>query len=938
MNIQYIDKQLSIIENAMEWSRNVPVSEQLDYRKKLINMRRELKKIRYAVSEPCSTAAFGESQMGKSYLVSAMLSTPSHPFSVTDGNKQYDFISKINPSNPNSTIEATGVITRFTTHADDNIPTGFLKVHLLSITDIILILCEAYYNQVDYARESILTKEMLNEYIDNIVPEKPSSPVTYLCDDDILDLKEYIIRSSILQKKCNHIIESDFFNYFILHLKELSEDQLSRLVQLLWNQDEYIGKLWDDMHAAYKKLRYEQKVYARFDAVLKKKGTLLDVARLDEMYGEPEDYGNEYEPFAEIKLSSDGTSIKIEKSFFSSLIAELSFTLSKELTSSHLFLNDLDILDFPGARRPEQIKQSKLGEGKNLSTVLRRGKVSYLFNKYSAAKRISTLLFCHNNNQSAESSMGGLLDKWVYGNIGVDAREREKYVKASSIAPLFIIGTWFNKDLEYHDGNDRPDDIDNLKARWNRRFVVVLEKEVLRSLDDESHWFNCWSSSKKPFQNIYMLRDFKYSKMIYGGYNPEKGTPESGEVIKPNNYPSFFEDLKKSFVNHDFVKLHFDSPIEAWNASATCAMDGTKRIINGLNTIAPNVSHAREDKFNADIQKVVNDFLLLLEKYYHPDSSDEKLMFAKRQSGTACFQIDKMIGRDPYSFGRMMDAMMISESEVYELVHALLLGEEQPMPMSDEERQIFMSAGLDSSSSREDNIGRLCNYLGVFTEEECVAALDDIDLEKLLSQNQMMTGKADHVVAAVESLWHEKVLMNRSVRLFEEILPAASTIVSSLWGLYNMLDVRNVFIQKIRDYIHNIDKETSIGIISDYLSMQLNEFTSTFGYSFYNESQKKRISDKNKELKLHLDESLLNPDKTVLGIGLLSDLYQQKELLTGSSFVSKDRAFLARFPQYMRVWRWEHQLRAGFIFASELPDYDIKANAELKGIIENVRN
>ena len=124
MDIQYIDKKLDVVEQALRWHENVPASEQLEYKKKLINIRRSLKRIRYAVSEPCSTAAFGESQMGKSYLVSAMLSTPSHPFSVTDGKKEYNFISEINPSSPNSTIEATGVITRFTTKQDEQIPQG----------------------------------------------------------------------------------------------------------------------------------------------------------------------------------------------------------------------------------------------------------------------------------------------------------------------------------------------------------------------------------------------------------------------------------------------------------------------------------------------------------------------------------------------------------------------------------------------------------------------------------------------------------------------------------------------------------------------------------------------------------------------------------------------------------------------------------------------
>ena len=935
MDIQNIDKHLSTVDSTLDWAAktaNIPASEKLSYRKKLISIRRELKKIRYAASERCSTAAFGESQMGKSYLVSAMLSTPSQPFSVTNDGIKYDFINEINPSRPNSTIEATGVITRFTTTQDQSIPKGFLKVQLLSVTDIILILCEAYYNQVDYSRDSILSSETINANLYNIVPEKPSSPISYFSVDDIFDIKDYLDHSSMLKKKCNDILRSNFFDYLAENLDALSENQFTQCVQLLWNSDEHIGRLWKDMLSTYRDIKFEKRVFARFDSVLKKKGTLLDVARLDEMYGEPEDSGSEYEEFAEVKLPTN-ISIKTKKSFFSSLIAELSFTLDEKLKDSHPFLNELDILDFPGARRPEQIKQEKLGEGKNLSTVLRRGKVTYLFNKYSEAKRISTLLFCHNNSMSGESSMGGLLDKWVNLIVGDSEKSREDYVNKSSLPPLFIIGTWFNKDVEYQD--ESQNDIDSLEARWKRRFSTVLEKEVLKSLGDDKHWLNSWSTSTKQFQNIYMLRDFKYSKMIYKGYDPLNNHPETGGPVRPERYPNYFEDLKKSFIENDFVKAHFSSPVDSWNDAATCAMDGTKRIIANLNIIAPNVSNAREAKFSADILKIEKDLHSLLFQYYHPESSDEKLKLAKRQAGTACLHIDKMMGRDSYSFGRFVDSMIMSESEVYELVHSHILGGERPMPMSDEESQIFMAAGLDSSATREANIERLCDYLGVDDEEECKNALEGIDLDKLLSQNQMMAGKAELLVSAVEDMWHNKVLMDRVIQSSEDILPSVSTIMSSMWSFYIKTNCRDILINKIRDYINKLDSEVSVGVISDYLSMQFNEFVNTFGYAFIKAEEMEELLKKNKEMKLNIDESILTNQDTDSGMELFSDLYKQKDVLEQSSFKAKDRAFLARFPQYSRIWKWEQQMRIGFILVSEIPNYNVKDNDVIKHIIDN---
>ncbi len=930
-----IHRQLNAIQKAFRWAKNLPAVEQLEYKKKLINLRRELNKILYAVSEQCSTAAFGESQMGKSYLVSAMLSTPSHPFAVTDGLNHYDFISEINPSAANSTIEATGVITRFTAHEHTGIPEGYLQVQLLSIPDIVLLLCEAYYNQIDYTSDCILSSADINEALDGIsLSSTVVTDSTIVSEDQILDIAEYL-KSSAIQKKCSNVLNSDIFSYFILNMPHLTNDAIRRIMPLMWNNDEYITRLWNDMLQTYQQLNYSSVVYARFDSVLKRKGTLLDVARLDEMYGLPEAVSSEYEPETEVKLTANSPAITIRKSFFSALIAELCFVLPQQLVESHPFLNDLDILDFPGARRPEQIKQAKLGEGKNLSTVLRRGKVSYLFNKYSAAKRVSTLLFCHNNSMSGESSMGGLLDNWVRCNIGDNASQREQYVQMSSVPPLFIVGTWFNKDLDYQD--ELPSDRERLNERWQRRFCVVLEKEVLKSIGDPAHWFNKWTDSTPSFSNIYMLRDFKYSKGIYAGYDPRSGASESGDPIVHPAYPNFFADLKQSFVTNDFVRQHFISPEEAWDQAATCQNDGTARIIASLNRIAPHVAKARDEKFVADYKSTVKELTSLLQQYYHPDSSDEKLKMAKRQSGAACMQIDRLLGKDPYAFGRLLNSMTISDAEIRAFVHTRLLGEEQQMPMTVEESQIFMSAGLDSSLSREDNIERLCDYLGVDDEDECRDVLEGIDIERLLSQRRMVVGKAEILVQSVEELWHEKVLMGRCSKSFEDSLPSIGNIISYMWTMYKILRVRDILVERVNIYMNSLDEVSSVGIISDYIAMQLNAFVNTFGYCYYTDEARGKILDKNNEMRLGIDETMLEDETAHGGISMLENLCKQKELLSGSSFGAGDRKFLARFPQYGRVWRWQQQLRMGFVFAQDLPDYDVVANGELRDILDEVK-
>lgn len=49
--------------------------------------------------------------------------------------------------------------------------------------------------------------------------------------------------------------------------------------------------------------------------------------------------------------------------------------------------------------------------------MVRRGKVSYLFDKYSESLRINAILFCQNMDKP-ESELGEVLNNWICKNIG----------------------------------------------------------------------------------------------------------------------------------------------------------------------------------------------------------------------------------------------------------------------------------------------------------------------------------------------------------------------------------------------------------------------------------------------------------------------------------------------------------------------------------------
>ena len=94
-----ISQHIEKIHRSIDWVNSSLKGEKrkLAY-SKLVDCRRQLNKVKYAIADNPAAAMYGESQMGKSYLVSGLLSTPENPFNVVDQRgKKYNFIKDINP-------------------------------------------------------------------------------------------------------------------------------------------------------------------------------------------------------------------------------------------------------------------------------------------------------------------------------------------------------------------------------------------------------------------------------------------------------------------------------------------------------------------------------------------------------------------------------------------------------------------------------------------------------------------------------------------------------------------------------------------------------------------------------------------------------------------------------------------------------------------------
>ena len=148
--ITKIKDQIENINKSLEWIKN---NKPADYNQKftqLIELRRYLRRVLTASYNNPGIAAFGKSQVGKSYLISCLLQDNGKPFMVKAGDDSYNFVYKINPPSDNGGgKESTGVITRFSAFNRD--PKRYsgqypVLVKTFSVTALILVIADSYFN------------------------------------------------------------------------------------------------------------------------------------------------------------------------------------------------------------------------------------------------------------------------------------------------------------------------------------------------------------------------------------------------------------------------------------------------------------------------------------------------------------------------------------------------------------------------------------------------------------------------------------------------------------------------------------------------------------------------------------------------------------------------------------------------------------------------
>lgn len=904
----FISGKFILIGKSIEWvDKHLKFEDRNKVLLSLKNSLNTLKKVENNIGKKPVIAVYGASQVGKSYLIKNLLSEEGKPFNIENSGVYFDFLKEINP--PGTGAESTGLVTRFTIDQDNLYPDFPIKVNLLAPKDILLVLLDSFFLDLKKITE-FPSKSEFESHIKKLELEKPDGYQNHLTEYEILEIKEYFEKNlsqhTILFEG---LYESRFFERIGKIITHYTYQDWSRIFDVLWNKEILVTELFINLIEKLHTLNFTRVGYVKFENVLRDKGAMLDVKRLGELGLDTIDNLTTFKTI-------DGTEIYIPIPALTALISELVFSIPQDLVKSKEFLNFNDMLDFPGARSRLALDQKAVST-KNIDGMLLRGKVSYLFNKYSADFDINNLLFCTNDKQSDVNEIPTLLNNWIENNIGETAEERGNSLQGSNIPPLFVIFTFFNNQMKFDSTNDYEylESADKLNYKWHTRFERFFEQEIVTK---SRNWNTKWTLTDELFKNFYLLRDFKYSNDSFVGFEKE-GVEKDVNPERSN----FLKVLKESFVNHNFVQKHFSDAENVWDNVVTKNSDGSKLIIDALTKVSTN-----RTKVNHNLQKLNTILKNVQDELAHYIHKDDVLALREQQMRHVNqFQLsfNNALVKDIGLFNTLLDRISLHSQKVYQLLNENMVVDASKKVMEETTNASILIAQypeLKNVNNKNEALNILQRNLWLSSPsavEEFLKA-NGVSINELLSQEDNKSSKAAHYVQLILNYWMLKI---NDLEQYSDLIAYGLSksnimfIVSHLQELTQKRKIEDKLVKVLNNIVSEIDiNHGHEAFLAETFSLIINELVINFDVNYFTDEEKAEARS----------ISASNPNRFYERILDTSD--ESISALFDNEQIDVRAISLQKYNKWIEFLRISLLVNAGYV------NYDEQANRELENLFQ----
>ena len=631
-------------------------------------IRRTFKKVQSASRKRPATGIFGQSQVGKSYLIKN-IAKPQNASAlniIAGQDESMDFIREINPEGGK---ESTGCVTRFTTAPWDEEQTP-IKAELLSQLSIASILVNGYYSDLkdlpadvdmDVQEKSRLFNEARSAQGEN----------DQLHEDDSAEFVQYIKsvipRDNAVRERFERI---QYFKTLTEELHQVSPRNRFMVLEPLWGKNEFITSLFKQLTELLDTLDFETDVWLKKDAVAPRDRTVLDVQRIKEIPKSSKD-----------KIKVQGKTFKekeVSRALFSAVIKEVELVIYSGPNESHSFIQNGDLLDFPGGRSREVTPLHVFMENdeENKMELFIRGKVAYLFDIYLSEYGVSSLIYCMDHEQSNVKQMPLLLGNWVAKYIGGSASERRERIDqiknfltqqgivTEQLSPLLVVMTKFNVEMGKVDNaaDTQPEEFDGRwQARIGENFVNFMNRPV------EDKWVTNWTEKDQGFPFVFPIRDPFYSTATFDGWDlvREDGLKRE-DGVRPGR-EKMIKDMGISFVQSPVVQKHIHDPERLWNEVASPNETGVGYLLETLECSAhPLIT---ETKLIAELQRAKSDLLTTLSPFVVSGDLESDLKAARKKSVGARMAIASLSTGATEALTAILEGLVLEQNEIWKLLY-----------------------------------------------------------------------------------------------------------------------------------------------------------------------------------------------------------------------------------------------------------------------------
>jgi hypothetical protein len=607
----------------------------------LRRLRNSAKRLGDVSTKSVAVGFFGLSQAGKSYLISALAAGENGKLETVVDNEVLDFIDHVNPVG--SGKEATGLVTRFSRIAKGGIPNYPLELKLFKEIEIVKILINAYFKDFDQQKVSNKIEfAPLNQTIQRLENQKQTNYVGGVSEDDIVDLYDYLSENfgNSLEE-----LKGGYWEKVTRLIPYLSIAERGELFSVLWGGITELTIIYTQLATTLSNLHHAETVYAPLSVLVKEnngtKSQIDSIMNVDilERLNTDKDSSITITP-----LNSEPTSISLAQLAF--LTAELIFPLVNKTrvpTFEHV-----DLLDFPGYRgRLNLISISDVKEGNPIAQLLLRGKVAYLFEKYTDSQEMNVLVVCTpSDKQSDVNDVGPVLERWIDKTQGETAEKR-----ATKKAGLLWAITMFDKRI----GTSLTLSEDNLKNSWGKG--GLLQQTILERFGSYD-WLSNWSNDHQ-FNNVFLVRKPGFDVPFL---NVEPNTCQ--EQSYNANYQDKMNALRNTFVQNSDIKQYVFQPEEAWDAMLKLNDGGIGRISQYLEQVAiTEVKQQRiVEQLNEKIEYIIN---MRFDTWYQADNDEE---LAKKKQIIA--DVVKELQSKALLLGELLKAFELPDQTIRALYHS----------------------------------------------------------------------------------------------------------------------------------------------------------------------------------------------------------------------------------------------------------------------------